>query len=229
MLCASTSYPPADQMSFLSELKKHATELQSRQLGVQQDLSTNTQNCEFACKMARKYLQELCAQLNVIRPPAPGDYSLNGKQPFPPLALANLRCDARTKMLRNAEAIDYIGMGWDLLPAKGSVAVHSVTVNFPPDLERVTSRLSVGKVPHERKEQRHPETNKLLAYVFEYETQTRGFITVTPDHDRGEIAFRISNVGGFGVENTTYPAAQVTPGLMDELAKKLVGQASRFG
>jgi hypothetical protein len=31
------------------------------------------------------------------------------------------------------------------------------------------------------------------------------------------------------VENTRYRAAQVTPALMDELAKKLVGQPSRFG
>jgi isocitrate/isopropylmalate dehydrogenase len=31
------------------------------------------------------------------------------------------------------------------------------------------------------------------------------------------------------VLNTSYPAAQVTHALMDELAKKLVGQPSRFG
>lgn len=219
-------------MSFLSELKSRANALQGLQLDAQRDLVAGTQACEVACRMALVYLQDLCAQLNVIQPPAPGAYSLDGKAPFAgsaALVQRNFRCDARRKMLRNAEVFDYIGVGWDLLPVTGLVATHTVTVNFPPDLERVTQRLSVGQIQHERKDQRHPETNKLLAYVFDYQTESRAFITLTPDHDTGCIAFRVSNVGGFGVLNTSYPGAQVTPRLLDELAKKLVGQPSRFG
>lgn len=216
-------------MSFLSELKSRANALQGLQLGAQHDLVANTRACELACRMALVYLQDLCVQLNVIQPPAPGAYSLDGKVAFPALVQRNFRCDARRKMLRNAEVFDYIGVGWDLRPDTGLVATHTVTVNFPPDLERVTQRLSVGQIQHERKDQRHPDTNKLLAFVFDYQTEARAFITMTPDHDGGRIAFRVSNVGGFGVLNTVYPAAQVTQPLMDELAKKLVGQPSRFG
>ena len=216
-------------MSFLSELKNKASALQGQQLGTQQDWAASAQACEMACRMALRYLQDLCTQLNVIRPAAPGSYSLDGKAPFPALMQQNFRCDARRKMLRNAEVCDYIGVGWDLAPSTGRVATHSVTVNFPPDLERVAQRLSFGRIQHERKEQRHPATNKLVAYVFEYQTESRAFITLTPDHDSGRIAFRVTNVGGFEVLNATYPAAQVTSALMDELAKKLVGQPSRFG
>jgi len=132
-------------------------------------------------------------------------------------------------MLRNAEVFDYIGVGWDLLPVTGQVATHRVSVNFPPDLERVTNRLSVGQIQHERKDLRHPDSNKLLAYEFDYQTESRAFVTLTPSHDTGQMAFRVTNVGGFGVLNTAYPAAQVTQKLLDELAKKLVGQPSRFG
>lgn len=219
-------------MSFLSELKSRAHALQGLAQGTQHDLVANTQACELACRTALVYLQDLCAQLNVIQPPAAGAYSLDGKAPFAAstaLVQRNFRCDARRKMLRNAEVFDYIGVGWDLQPGSGRVATHTVTVNFPPELERVTQRLSVGQVPHERKEQRHPETGKLLAYVFDCQTEARAFITLTPDHDGGGIAFRVSNVGGFGALHTSYPAAQVTTALMDELAKKLLGQPSRFG
>ncbi|MDB5869009.1 MAG: hypothetical protein JWP96_1341 [Polaromonas sp.] len=216
-------------MSFLSELKSKASVLQGIHQGALQDFAVNTQACEVACRTALVYLQDMCAQLNVIRPPAAGNYSLDGKAPFPALVQINFRCDARRKMLRNADVCDYIGVGWDLRPVTGLVATHSVTVNFPPDLERVTQRLSAGQVQHERKEQRHPDTNKLQAYVFDYETEARAFITMTPDHDTGVIAFRVSNIGGFGILNTSYPAAQVNQKLMDELAKKLVGQPSRFG
>jgi len=216
-------------MSFLSELKSRANVLQGLELGAQRDLMAGTEACEQASRTALAYLQDLCAQLNVIRPPAAGAYSLDGKVPFPALVQRNFRCDARRKMLRNAEVFDYIGVGWDLLPVTGLVATHRVSVNFPPDLERVTNRLSVGQIQHERKDLRHPDSNKLLAYEFDYQTESRAFITLTPDHDTGQMAFRVTNVGCFGVLNTTYPAAQVSPKLLDELAKKLVGQPSRFG
>ena len=219
-------------MSFLSELKTQANALQGLERGAHRDLMASTEACETACRTALAYLQDLCAQLNVIKPAAAGVYSLDGKAPFASgaaLAQCNFRCDARRKMLRNAEVCDYIGVGWDLLPADGQVATHSVAVNFPPDLARVAERLSVGHVTHERKEQRHPATGKLLAYVFDYQAAARAFITLTPDHDTGQIAFRVTNVGGFGVLNAAYPARQVNPVLMDELAKKMLGQPSRFG
>lgn len=216
-------------MSFLSELKNQASALQNQQQHDHVSLTANTQAVELACKVANKYLQDLCAQLNVINPPAHGIYSLDGKSHFPALSLCHFRCDARKKMLRSAEAFDYIGAGWDLLPTTGEVVIHSVTVNFPPDLERVTKRLSVGQIQHERKEQRHPETQKLQAYTFVCPTQAHGSVMITPQHDSGMVDFRIINVGGFELLTTTYPAAQVTQSLMDELAKKLVGQTSRFG
>ena len=185
--------------------------------------------CEAACRTALSYLQELCAQLNVIKPAAPGRYSLDGRVSFPALAQVNFRCDARRKMLRSAEVFDYLAVGWDLWPASGEIATQTVTVNFPPELERVTERLSLGQIGHARQDQRHPQSNKLLAYVFDYQTAARAFITLTPDHDAGGIGFRVTNVGGFGVLSTRYPAAQVTQPLLDELAKKLVGLPSRFG
>jgi hypothetical protein len=215
-------------MGFLSELKSQANALQGLERGAHRDLMASTEACEKACRTALAYLQDLCAQLNVIKPAAAGVYSLDGKALFPDLVQRNFRCDARRKMLRNAEVCDYIGVGWDLLPATGPVATHTVSVNFPPDLARVAERLSVGQIAHERKEQRHPETNKLLAYVFDYQAAARAFITLTPDHDTGHIAFRLTNIGGFGVQSVRCAAAQVTSRLMDELAKKLVGQPSRF-
>lgn len=219
-------------MSFLSILKSRANALQGLELGEQRDLMAGVDACETACRMAVAYLQDLCAQLNVIKPAAPGLYSLDGKTPFAAsaaLAQCNFRCDARRKLLRSAEVCDYIGVGWNLLPACGEpVAAHSVAVNFPPDLARVAERLAVGQVVHERREQRHLESGKLLAYVFDYQGAARAFVTLTPDHDSGCIAFRPVNVGGFGVLAAVYPASQVIRPLMDELAKKLMGLPSRF-
>jgi hypothetical protein len=215
-------------MSFLNELKNQAQTLQNQQLGAHQSVAANTELTEIGCKLALKYMQDLTAQLNVIQPPAHGVYSLDGKTSWQALKLSSLRCDARKKMLRSKEVFDYIAVGWNIVPSDGPVLQSSVTVNFPPDLERVAQRLSTGQVRHERKEQRHPDTNKLQAYRFEYETASFGSISLTPEHDVGQIAFRVCNVGGFNLVNTRYPAAQVNQALMDELAKYLVGQSSRF-
>jgi hypothetical protein len=219
---------PHHTMSFLNELKNQAHQLREQQAGIQQDLAGVTKLTEAVCANAWRYLQDLSAQLNVIKPLAPGRYSLDGKSSFPQLQMLNFRSDARKKMHRSQEMFDYIGMGWDLLPATGQVATHSVAVNFPPDLERVTKRLSIGQINHERKEQRHPDTNKLQAYIFEYQTHIRGSVVITPDQDTGQIALRIANVGGFEVLNLTYPASQLTTLVLDELAKKLVGQPNTF-
>ena len=215
-------------MSFLNQLKNQAQTLREQEYGFHQDLAAVTLATENACITALNYLRDFCAQLNVIKPPAAGRYSLDGKVPFPQMQMQGFRCDSRKKMHRGKEMFDTIGMGWDLLPATGQVATHSVTVNFPPDLERVTKRLSFGQIQHDRKEQRHPETNKLQAYVFEYQTQSRGSVTLTPDQDTGQIAFRLSNMEEFAIDNITCPAGQITSGLLDELAKRIVGQQSRF-
>jgi hypothetical protein len=216
-------------MSFLNELKHQAQSLQDQQQGNQQSVAANTEVTEIACKVALKYLQDLCAQLNIILPPAHGSYSLDGKAQWPALKLSGFRCDARKKMLRGKEAFDYLAVGWNLAPATGQIAHHSLTVNFPPELERVQQRLSIGQIRHERKDLRHPETSKLQAYVFDYDTASAGSITLTPEHDTGQMAFRVCCVGGFQVLSTRYPANKVNQALLDELAKHLVGQTSRFG
>ncbi len=216
-------------MGFLSDLKSQAQALQQQHSGLQHDSAANVGATERAMGVARRYLQDLCAQLNVIRPPAVGDYSLDAKTAFGSLVLTGFRCDARKKWHQNQEVFSHIGVGWDIGPAAGKPLHQQVSVNFPPDLERVTQRLSAGQVVHERKEVRHPDTQKLRSYVFEYEAQAQGTVMVTADHDKGEVTFRLAGVGGLVVSHATYPATSVGAGLLDELAKKLVGQPSAFG
>jgi hypothetical protein len=214
-------------VSFLNQLKSQARALQGQHEREAADLEQNTAETEKACDLAQYYLRDLAGQLNVISPAAPR-FTLDGKTPWPAMKLVDFRVDARKKMLRNREVFDWIGMGWRVLPQVGQPVGGSVKVNFPPDLQRVESRLALGPVKHERKEVRDPEKNKLLAIQFDYITETRGNVLITPDHDKGAIAFRLMNAAGFGLVNTTYPAADVKHELLDELAKLIVSQPHRF-
>lgn len=214
-------------MSFLSHLKSQASALQNQNQQQSQGVEECTRLTELACKMAWGYLQELAPQLNVLTPAAPR-LTLDGKTPWPAMRLAGFRIDARKKLLRNKEVFDYLNIGWQLVPQQGAVVTETVTVNFPPDLQRVEGSLHAGNVKYERHEVRHPQKNSLQAYRFAYQTEARGSVTITPDHDRGGLAFRLLTVQGFGVKECQWPAAKVNGDLMDELAKLLVQQPSHF-
>jgi hypothetical protein len=214
-------------VSFLNQLKTQAKALQSQQERDTADLDENTRETERACDLTRYYLGDLVRQLNVLAPAAP-KFTLDGKTPWPAMKLVEFRVDARKKTLRNKEVFDWIGIGWQVVPQVGQPVGGCVKVNFPPDLERVKARLAMGPVKHEVKELRDPEKNKLLALQFDYITETRGNVLVTPDHDKAAVAFRIMNATGFEIVNTTYAAAMVTNELLDELAKLVVSQPNRF-
>jgi hypothetical protein len=214
-------------VSFLNQLKSQAHALQNHEGLQRRDLEENAARTEAVCKLVHNYLDDLARQLNVIQPPA-GRFTLDGRTPWPAMKLAEFRVDARRKVLRGREFFDYVASGWRVVPQSGQAVTGVVRVNFPPDLQRVESRLMMGPVKHERREIRHPEKNTLQALEFEYLTETRGSITATPDHDSASVAFRVLNANGFGVVERVCAAADVTNELMDELAKLLVGQSSRF-
>ncbi len=214
-------------MSFLNQLKSQAKALQSQQGQLRQDLEENTACTEAACLLALPYLEDLARQLNVIVPAAP-KFSLDGKTPWPAMKLTEFRVDARKKTLRNREVFDYLAMGWRITPQSGPAVGGTVTVNFPPDLQRVESRLASGTVKHERKDLRHPDKNTLLAFQYDYVTETRGGVVVTPDHDNALLSFRLLNTRGFEVLNASWPASQIKIDVLDELAKLIVSEPNRF-
>jgi hypothetical protein len=144
------------------------------------------------------------------------------------MKLKEFRVDARKKMLRHREVFDYLAIGWHIVPQIGEPVSGTVSVNFPPDLERVQSRLAIGPVRHERMEVRHPEKNSLQAIEFEYITETRGNVQITPDHDKSALAFRLLNADGFGIRNATWSAAAVRTEVMGDLARLIVSEPSSF-
>ena len=214
-------------MSFLNQLRMQASALQNEQAAQLQNLEENADKTERACKIVWHYLQELARQLTVLSPEAPR-FSLDGKAYWPPMKLINFRADARKKSLRDKEVYDFIAIGWEIVPRVGAPISASVSVNFPPELERVQKRLAFGHVEHERKDVRHPEKNTLQAIRFDYVTQARGNVTVTADHDNAQLVFRLANADGFGVVSTTWQAERLNNEWMDELAKLIVAQPSRF-
>ena len=214
-------------MTFLDQLKIQANAVRSRQGEQQVSHDATTLATEKTCQTVFYYLEEMVRQLNVIEPDGPR-LSLDGKTPWPDMKLSGFKIDSRKKTVRDREMVDYISVGWQIVPRVGLPLSGSVSANFPPDLERLEARMAMGRVQHERHEVRHPEKNSLQLVRFEYTTHSRGNIQVTPDHENGMLAFRLANLTGFGLTTTTWPVAQVHQSVLDELAKMVCGQPSRF-
>jgi len=214
-------------MGYLDQLKSQAQTLQSKRSAEEERQEQFTAETERACVVIASYLGDLARQLSVIQPPATR-LSLDGKTPWPPMKQVEFRADARRKLLRGREVYDYIGMGWRIVPQAGAVGTGVVSVNFPTEMKRVEERLMMGPVKHDRREIRDPEKSLLREVLYEYRTETRGAVTATPDHDRGIVHFRLLNTSGFEVVQTTWPAARIRTELLDELAKRIVGESSQF-
>ena len=214
-------------MSFLNQLKSQANALQQQQGVDLVRLEANAKATESACKTAWLYLSDLVRQLNVIAPVGPR-LSLDGKTQWPAMKLVSFSADSRKKKLRDQDVFDYIAIGWRIVPAMGLPVGGSVSANFPPDLQRIESRLTAGNVQHERVNVRHPEKNTLKEIRFDYVTESRGSVTISADHDEGCLAFRLTCLSGFQIVNASFPANQISGTLLDELAKLMVGEVSTF-
>ena len=144
------------------------------------------------------------------------------------MKLVDFRLDARKKMLRDQEVVDTISVGWHILPLQGEPGLATVDVDFVPEFERVMRNLSAGGVKFERKDVVQTDKKPKRLIRFEYMTQARGFVTVTADHDNAQLSFRLANTMGFGIQKVVWPAERMQSEFLDELAKLIVAQPSRF-
>lgn len=214
-------------MSFLNQLKNQAKTLQTTRSEQDHQIAEKSAQTETAARFVMHYLQDLAKQLSVIQPAGPA-FTLDGKTPWPAMKLKDFRVDVRRKMYLNREVIDYVSMGWDIVPQIGEPVGGLVRANFPTDLQRIESRLAMGPVRHERKEVRHPEKNTLQEIRFEYITQTRGSVVATAEPEKLLIHFRLLNTAGFEIANVPWPVGRIDHDSMDELAKRIVAQPSTF-
>ena len=214
-------------MSFLNQLKSQAQSLTVEQTKSHADIQANTKQTELACKTVWHYVSELCKTLNVLAPAAP-EFALDKSAVWPPMKLQDFRSDSRKKMLRDQEVVDTISIAWQIVPLVGKPGTGAVEVDFVPALERVEKNLHSGGVKFERKDVVQADKKPRRVIRFEYVTQARGYVTITPDHDNAQIAFRLANTTGFGVKNVVWPAARMQTDFLDELAKLIVAQPSQF-
>lgn len=214
-------------MSFLDQLQAQADVLRARNRVEARDRSAQRKATEAACSAVARYLAKLGEQLDVLQPPA-ADLALDEREPWPAMATLDFRADTRQKTVDDVPLHASMSLGWRIVPREGVPRAFAASVNFPIEQQRIEDRLAASGMEHQRLEVRHPEHGRLQAIRYEYTTALRGLVLATPDHEAAQIEFRLLNVTTLGPRLVTYAVDQIDTDLLDELARLLVQQPSRF-
>ena len=211
-------------MGYLEELKRQADEalaLQTQDIGA---LRRNAMLTDAACQSTSRYFDTLARQLNVLQPMAKAVWRFDSRTSFSQLRFSDFRADSRMKKLRDEEVFDHIVLNFS---ARSGTQV-TIAKDFPPEIEKLEARLRQCGAHFEGEVIRDQENGKFVEKRFEFVADFQSSVRLIPDHDSGRIVFHVANLDGFETVNVVFPAFEVGPARLDELARWITGEPHSF-
>lgn len=211
-------------MGFLDDLKRQADALKTQQTEDSALLARNAALVEAACKGVWQYWLDLAHQLNVLQPVPPVRFSLDKATALDGLKRCDFRVDARRKQHRGQEVYDHVVI--HALQKTG----RSVTLSkdFPPEIERLESRLRQAGISPDTQWIRQPDSGRLEQVRFSFTADVTLMARLLPDHDAGRLRFQLGNFDSLETVTAEFPARAVGSELLDQLARWMVGQPHEF-
>lgn len=211
-------------MGYLDELKRQAEEARARQTQDIGALERNAMLTDSACQSAARYFNTLAQQLNVLRPVSKAVWRFDNRTSFTQLRFTDFRADSRLKKLRYAEVFDHVVLNF---AAKTGQRV-TLAKDFPPEIEKLESRLRQCGTQYESRIIRDQEQGRFVEKRFEFVADFVSSIRMLPDHDGARIDFQIVNLDGFETISVGFPAFEVGSARLDDLARWIVGEPNEF-
>ena len=211
-------------MGYLEELKRQAEATRAQNAPDVGALQRNTQLTEAACQSAFRYLAMLAQQLDVLQPPARSEYRLDSNTAFRNLRRTGFRADSRLRRLRDAEVLDFVSLAF--IMKSGSRI--TLAKDFPPSIDKLEARLAQCGANYDSEIVRDPLTGRFVEKRYQIAADFQGSIRLVPDHDSGWIQFQIANLDGFETVTVQFPAFEVGPARLDDLARWIVGDSHDF-
>lgn len=211
-------------MSFLNDLKRQADALKTQSTEDAALLARNATLVEGACKTVWQYWLDLAQQLNVLQPTPPVRFSLDKVTALDNLKRTDFRVDARRKQHRDQEVYDHVVIH----AVQKTGRTLTLSKDFPPEIERLESRLRQGGIAADTKWVRNEANGRLEEVIFNFKADLTFMARVLPDHDQGTVRFQLSNFDGLETVTAEFPARDVGSDLLDQLARWMVGQPNEF-
>lgn len=211
-------------MSYLDDLKRQAEEARAQQTQDIGALERNALLTDSACQSAARYLNTLAQQLNVLKPVSTAVWRFDSRTAFSHLRFTDFRADSRMKKLRNNEVFDHVVLNFQ---AKTGQRV-TLAKDFPPEIEKLESRLRQCGVSYESEIVRDPANGRFVEKRFSFVADFHSSVRLLPDHDFGRVVFQIVNLEGLETVNVAFPAFEVGSARLDDLARWIVGEPNSF-
>ena len=211
-------------MGYLDELKRQADEaraLQTQDIGA---LQRNAMLTDSACQVAARYLNTLAQQLNMLQPASKAVWRFDNRTSFNQLRFSDFRADSRLKKLRYAEVFDHVVLNF---AARTGQRV-TLAKDFPPEIEKLESRLRQCGTNYESEVIRDQENGRFVEKRFQFVADFVSSVRLLPDHDAARIDFQIINLDGFETVTVSFPAFEVGSARLDDLARWIVGEPNSF-
>ena len=193
-------------MGFLDDLKRQADAARGQQAVDTAALARNMAAVEAACSATLHYFMELAPQLNVLQLKPRIRFSLDSRTPVDGVARGDFRVDSRRQRLREHEVFEHIVIHG----VQKTGQAMTMSKDFPPEVERLEARLRQAGITPDVETRRDPDNGRLQSVRFKFIADIVAAVKLLPDHDRGRVTFRVSNLDALETVTAGFDAAEVT-------------------
>jgi hypothetical protein len=210
-------------MGLLDDLKKQADLVKTQQINQQTLQGDKVKLVEDKMKQTFQYAHELLKQLAIVKPTSPLVYSIPGVTDFRNLAFAESFIDYRKKKINDKEYFDTVHFFIKWSGPDG----YTTEKDMPPAMQRIREALWLSKVKFIEEEKKNAK-GFVVGAKFIVPAAVLTDIIIKADHEQGRLHFQTTHMFGLGVEYLSIPAPEINDGLLDDLAKALIGQQSEI-
>jgi hypothetical protein len=210
-------------MGLLDDLKKQADLVKTQQISQQTLQGDRLKLVEDKMKQTFQYAHELLKQLGIVKPTSPLVYAIPGVTEFKNLVFAESFIDYRKKKINDKEYFDTVHffIKW------AGPDTYTTEKDMPPAMQRIREALWLSKVKFIEEEKKNAK-GFVVGAKFIVPASVLTDVIFKADHEQGKLNFQTTHMFGLGVEYLSVPAQEINEGMLDDLAKALIGQQSEI-
>jgi serine/threonine protein kinase len=218
--------PASASSSLLADLAGEAQRIRAHNAQMQRGERAVRTEAEQALAtrlvLVRDYLTQFAGQLNVIKPQIARDYPLLGLGVLRGLAWQASDVNTRNRGPEAPDQLARVSLAWLL---RGQALMRCEREPQAASALRVALREHGLRFEEQAS---RDEQNRLRAQVFDIAPEVRGRVELNADYTRLTLRLTLQNVERFGIVDYQPPPEDNGTEWLDELAKLILGQPSRF-
>lgn len=223
---AGPGAPASAASSLLADLAGEAQRIRAHNAQMQRGERAVRTEAEQALAtrlvLVRDYLTQFAGQLNVIKPQIARDYPLLGLGVLRGLAWQASDVNTRNRGPEAPDQLARVSLAWLL---RGQALMRCEREPQAASALRVALREHGLRFEEQAS---RDEQNRLRAQVFDIAPEVRGRVELNADYTRLTLRLTLQNVERFGIVDYQPPSEDNGTEWLDELAKLILGQPSRF-